>query len=317
MISVVIPLYNKAGTIEATVHSVLEQTRQDFELVILDDGSTDGSSAIVRGIDDPRIRVVRQPNAGVAAARNRGAALAAHNLVAFLDADDLWEPNHLASLARLHAAFPGAALYATAYKRVLEDGSIRSIRLREISGPATLCVLDDYFRDIVDYGHPVHCSAIMVDRRVLASVGGFPEGVRYGEDIIACARLACAGTVAYSREATARYNVPPVSAERCAAAIKRPEVPDAVGSELRRLQAQQTRLAPSIARFRADWHRVRAMLFMQFGERLACLRELTLAASSSGPRLRDAASLCLLALPVPWQHRLVAWRRTRFSNRTS
>lgn len=317
MISVVIPLYNKAATIEATVRSVLAQTRSNFELVVVDDGSSDGSSAIVRAIHDPRLRVVGQKNAGVSAARNRGAALAAHNLVAFLDADDLWEPQHLANLHRLHSAFPGAALYATAYRLVDEDGGMRPVRLRDLPGEPALCILDDYFREIVEVEHPVHCSAMMVDRRVLASVGGFPEGVKYGEDIITCARLACAGTLAYSREATARYLLPPVSAARSAAAIKRPQRPDAVGAELRRLQSEQPRLARSIARFRADWHRIRAMLHMQFGERVDCLRELAQAVAVGGPRLRDAASLGLLALPVPWQHQLVAWRRTRFGRAPS
>jgi glycosyltransferase involved in cell wall biosynthesis len=312
VISVVIPLYNKADTVERTVRSVLAQTLDDFELLVLDDGSTDGSLQVVQGIRDPRIRCVTQANAGVAAARNRGAELASHDLVAFLDADDLWEPDHLDNLARLHAAYPKAAMYATAYKVVGESGAMRPIRLRDSGISRRFGTLDDYFRDIVEIEHPIHCSALMVHKDILASVGGFPAGVKYGEDLIACSRLACAGVVAYSREATARYHLPPVSAARSALAIKRPELPDFVGAELRRLQDGQPRLGPSIARFRGEWHRIRATLFLQFGDRLPCLSELGRAVLASGLRRRDVASVGLLALPLPLQHHLLAWWRLRF-----
>ncbi len=312
MISVVIPLYNKAATIERTVRSVLAQTRADFELLVLDDGSTDGSLKLVQAIPDPRIRCITQANAGVAAARNRGAELATHELVAFLDADDFWEPGHLENLARLHAAYPQAAMYATAYKIVGESGAMRSIRLRESGLARRFGTIDDYFRDIVEIEHPVHCSALMVHKDMLASVGGFPSGVKYGEDLIACSRLACAGVLAYSREPTARYHLPPVSAARSALAIKRPEMPDLVGAELRRLQSEQPRLGPSIARFRGEWHRIRAALFLQFGDRARCLRELGRAVLASGLRRRDVASVGLLALPLSLQHHLIAWWRLHF-----
>ena len=95
MISVVIPLYNKEHQIAETLRSVLEQTFQDFEVVIVDDGSTDKSSEEALKIRDPRIRFVRQENAGVSAARNRGIEEARFDLIAFLDADDRWKPEYL------------------------------------------------------------------------------------------------------------------------------------------------------------------------------------------------------------------------------
>lgn len=91
MFSVVIPLYNKEQYVEQTLHSALSQTYRDYKIVIVDHGSTDNSLRKVERFDDPRIRIIRQPNAGVSAAQNWGIAEAHLDLIAFLDADDLWE----------------------------------------------------------------------------------------------------------------------------------------------------------------------------------------------------------------------------------
>ena len=95
MISVVIPLYNKEKQVAHTLQSVLRQTFQDFEIVIVDDGSTDHSVEEVEKVRDTRIRLVHQQNAGVSAARNRGISEAKYDLIAFLDADDEWKPEYL------------------------------------------------------------------------------------------------------------------------------------------------------------------------------------------------------------------------------
>ncbi|NLZ30356.1 MAG: glycosyltransferase family 2 protein, partial [Methanomicrobiales archaeon] len=114
-VSVVIPLYNKAPYIARALSSIIAQTRQDFEVIVIDDGSTDGGEEIVRGFDDPRIRVIRQENRGVSAARNRGIEAARADFIAFLDADDEWMPTHLGALLRLRGRYPRAGAYGTAY----------------------------------------------------------------------------------------------------------------------------------------------------------------------------------------------------------
>src|SRR5271157_5460413 len=96
-VSVVIPLYNKAGYITRTLQSVAGQTFEDFETIIVDDGSTDGSGDLAAEFQDGRFRVVRQANAGPGAARNRGIEEARGELIALLDADDVWMPEYLAS----------------------------------------------------------------------------------------------------------------------------------------------------------------------------------------------------------------------------
>ena len=113
--SVVIPLYNKAPYIESAIASVLAQTVQDFEIIVVDDGSTDGGADIVAAIGDPRIRLFRQANAGVSSTRNRAISLACCPWVAFLDADDWLHPRYLQSLVIAQDLHPGVDVAATQY----------------------------------------------------------------------------------------------------------------------------------------------------------------------------------------------------------
>jgi glycosyltransferase involved in cell wall biosynthesis len=113
--SVVIPLYNKAPYIESAIGSVLAQTVQDFEIIIVDDGSTDDSADIVAAIGDPRIRLYRQANAGVSSTRNRAISMACGQWVVFLDADDWQHPHYLQSLVIAQDLYPSADVAATQY----------------------------------------------------------------------------------------------------------------------------------------------------------------------------------------------------------
>jgi len=121
-IAVVIPLYNKLNYIKRALDSVLAQTVRDFEIIVINDGSTDGSQRVVERCADPRVRLLHQKNGGVSAARNRGIAAARAELVAFLDADDEWLPEHLAAVQRMHRRFPNCGAYATARRIMEPDG---------------------------------------------------------------------------------------------------------------------------------------------------------------------------------------------------
>jgi glycosyltransferase involved in cell wall biosynthesis len=113
MFSVVILLYNKAHIIVRTLASVLNQTYTEFEIIIVNDGSTDNSLTVINQftLNDPRIRIIEQSNQGVSVARNNGVASARYNYIAFLDGDDEWLPGYLAKMKEAIELFPAADMY--------------------------------------------------------------------------------------------------------------------------------------------------------------------------------------------------------------
>ena len=118
-ISVVIPLYNKQNCIRETLRSVLNQSYTDFEVLVVDDASTDGSLEVVREFSDKRLRIIEKPNSGVSATRNAGIATAANEWIAFLDADDIWTSFHLETLVKLHEKFPQAEVLCRQLQQAL------------------------------------------------------------------------------------------------------------------------------------------------------------------------------------------------------
>lgn len=189
MISVVIPLYNKEKSIAQTLECVLNQTYKDFEVIVVDDGSKDNSAAIVEAFNDERIRLVRQKNGGVSAARNRGTAEARGEYVAFLDADDAWKQNHLESITNLIHQFPKSGAWATCYVNNL-NGENHRIILNKLPFNGDTGLLTNYF-EVCSCSHPpVWSSAVCVEKSLLQEIGGFPLGVTSGEDLLTWARIA-------------------------------------------------------------------------------------------------------------------------------
>lgn len=206
-VSVVIPLYNKRTSIERTIRSVLSQTIQDFEIVVVDDGSQDEGADIVRAIDDRRIRLIGQENQGVSAARNRGVLEASSDFVAFLDADDEWRPTFLETILRLRARYPAAGIYATDRLNCRPDGRMKPCRYIRIPPAPWEGLLPAYFITAGFSDQPVCSSVIGIPKKVLEEVGGFPAGVRIGEDLITWFNIALKYPIAFSREIGAVYHM--------------------------------------------------------------------------------------------------------------
>jgi glycosyltransferase involved in cell wall biosynthesis len=199
--SVVIPLYNNGRHVARAIRSALDQTCPDFELVVVDDGSTDDGASVTETIRDDRIRLIRQANAGVSVARNRGIAETTADLVAFLDADDEWLPEHLATIKRLAKKHPECGAYATAYEEI--DARNRRQRRTYNGLPQSPWegVIPSYFRS-----SPLWTSAVAVPRRVLDAVGLFPVGDRVGEDLVVWCQIALRHPIAFSTQVTAVYH---------------------------------------------------------------------------------------------------------------
>ena len=189
---------------------------------------------------------------------------------------------------------------------------MRGIRLRDVAAPDGLYLIDDYFADALDYEHPVHISGTAVTKAWFDRAGGFPAGVHAGEDIVFVARLACLGTLAYSRRATADYSAPALAGGRAARLVRRPQSPDRVAAALGALRASAPRHAAQLARYLASWHRMRAVSYLELDERRAAAAELWRAMRLSGPARKDLECAGLLALPaVPRRIALLQARRWR------
>ena len=122
--SVVIPLYNKSEHIIHTLESVLAQTMEDFEILVIDDGSSDDSLEMAQKVASPKIRIFQQKNQGVSVARNVGIENARGEYISFLDADDVWHADYLQTIDQLTKNYPQSDIYVTAYEVLMKDGKI-------------------------------------------------------------------------------------------------------------------------------------------------------------------------------------------------
>ena len=270
-ISVVMPLYNGRHDVLRAVRSVLNQRVAGIELIVVNDGSTDGGEKIVRDLNDPRIKVIDQENKGVSAARNRGVAEAKGDLVAFLDADDEWKPNFLETIDRLHCDFSACAVFATHYVYRELDGSVRQPILRRVPQGEWEGILENYFDVAAHSDPPLWSSAIAVKKSALLAVGGFPDGIAIGEDLLTWARLAARDRIAYSKLQCSEFWL---RASVTGFPTRKPELPDRVGSLLVQLISHvHPEQQADFRHYVAMWHRMRASMFVQLEDTGHALEE--------------------------------------------
>lgn len=202
LFSIIVPLYNKEKYIKDTINSVLLQTYTDFEIIVINDSSTDNSLPIVQSINDKRLRIYTKTNGGVSEARNYGIKRAKGEYICFLDADDLWKPEYLKNLYEITKKHPFAGMICSAYS-IFKD-----------SNKCSLCQSDllkyninsefelDFFKySVLQKQSIALTSAVCIKREVLTKIEGpFSNGISIGEDIDVWVRVASISNVVYSNK---------------------------------------------------------------------------------------------------------------------
>jgi len=206
-LSVIIPLFNKEKDIVDTLTSVCNQTFIDFEIIIVNDGSTDSSVEKIKSLTDNRIQLYSKNNEGVSAARNFGVEKANTNYVAFLDADDYWYPNHLENLLSLINKFPEHSWYAAAYdkKRNKNLTTPMDSPIRE-KGPYWSGEIEDFFKNsYVDC--LINSSSVCFRKDFYTSLNGFNSVLTHGEDIDLWIRSALQSNLIFTNNISSQHDL--------------------------------------------------------------------------------------------------------------
>lgn len=203
MFSIVVPLYNKEKSALRAVESVLRQNYSNFELIIVNDGSTDNSLDVVQKIEDNRIIIVNKTNGGVSSARNFGVEVAKFDWICFLDADDYWKPNHLEIITELQSKYQGGKIYST----LASENSKKGIEFIQNSLPDNFeGYIDNYF-SIASKGTIFSSSSVCVFKNALLEIGCFDTNLIHGEDLDVWFKLMMNNTGVVKKTCTSVYDL--------------------------------------------------------------------------------------------------------------
>lgn len=202
--SVIIPLYNKAPYVEKAIYSVLTQTYQEFELIVVNDGSTDSSLEKVQEFKNSQIQIVSQENSGVSIARNNGVKIARGKYITFLDADDWWAPTFLEEMKALIEEFPDAGIYGSSYY-IVKNGKerIAPIGVDEAFTQGKINYYSVYAKTLC---MPLWTGAVCIPRTVFDEQNGFKPQLKLGEDFDLWVRIAIKYAVVLLNKPLAYYN---------------------------------------------------------------------------------------------------------------
>lgn len=205
--SVVIPLYNKQDSITATLQSVLAQTYTKYEIVVVDDGSTDNSAQVVdefihaSQLSPLAFRLIRKPNGGVSSARNRGVQEAKYEHIALLDGDDIWDAHYLEEQANLICDFPDAKMWGMNYADIV-DGKI--FPYQQGMGENYRGYVENYFG--TSHGDLFWSSALVLKKEIGEQIELFDERMAYSEDMDVWYRIILNYSVVFCNKTLAFYN---------------------------------------------------------------------------------------------------------------
>jgi len=198
VVSVVIPLFNKGPHIARAIQSVLNQTEQNFEILIVDGLSTDDGPIIVKSFQDRRILFFEQMGAGVSSARNEGIEYSQSDFIAFLDADDEWLPDHLETLLRLRKRYPDAGAYTTAYLVKYPNSRIKAANFHAVPEKPWEGLLPSYFKSAAFGASPISTTVVGIPKLILKEMGCFNTETWWGEDTDLWGRIAFKYPIAFS-----------------------------------------------------------------------------------------------------------------------
>lgn len=200
--SVVIPLYNKEKHIKRAINSVLKQSCQNFEIIVVDDGSTDTSYIEAMSINDSRVKVFKKNNGGVSSARNYGIMKSSYEYIGFLDADDLWKPLFLESVSRLIYKYPDAGAYATSYE-FKKGKNIRRAKINVMLSNGESGIVN-YFKGALK-DPLISASSVVIKKSVFENIGFFQEDLTRGEDLEMWYRIALNYKIVFLNEVLSVY----------------------------------------------------------------------------------------------------------------
>ncbi len=201
--SVVIPLYNKSQYIIRAINSILEQNYPVDEIIIVDDGSTDDSLIKIRMLNSPLIQIIEQENQGVSIARNTGIKKCRNEYILLLDADDYWLNTFTSEIKKLAKKYPDAGMLACNYAFKTKEKIIPA-NLKGI--PEKVGLIPNYFASCVKADLPITASSVALRKSVVNSIGGFPVGMKMGEDQLVWSRISYRYPIAFSNTIAVYYD---------------------------------------------------------------------------------------------------------------
>jgi len=225
-ISVVIPLYNKAPYIKRAIDSILKQSVHVDEIIVVDDGSTDGGWAIVEHLQNPLITLIRQKNMGPTTARNVGIEKAKYELIAFLDADDEWLPGYLQEIYCLVSNFSDCGAYATSSLTVRPDCKVYYPDLSFVPPEPWIGIIPNIFT-LLQHGLAFNSSSLVIQKSIIGTIGWFPAWY-YTGDIEFWIRIGVRYPIAFSPKRKVVYHQE--ATNRTASTHNHLEIPPVVDS---------------------------------------------------------------------------------------